>query len=85
MGKKEKYEEYNGLFHNGTDYAVYHMDRKEIVIGGRGWKGPRWEKEKGKNGTGSDFGGSDRREAQRVKRMNGNKQQPWGVGGGETL
>jgi tight adherence protein B len=33
MGKKEKYEEYNGLFHNGTDYAVYHMDRKEIVIG----------------------------------------------------
>lgn len=34
MGKKEKYEEYNGLFHNGTDYAVYHMNRKEVVVGG---------------------------------------------------
>ena len=33
MGKKEKYEEYNGLFHNGTDYAVYHMNVKEIIIG----------------------------------------------------
>lgn len=33
MGKKEKYGEYNGLFHNGTDYAVYHLNIKEIVIG----------------------------------------------------
>lgn len=33
MGKKEKYEEYNGLFHNGTDYAVYHMKKKEVAIG----------------------------------------------------
>lgn len=33
MGKKEKYEEYNGMFHNGTDYAVYHMNIKEIVTG----------------------------------------------------
>lgn len=34
MGKKEKYEEYNGLFHNGTDYAVYHLNKKEILLGG---------------------------------------------------
>lgn len=34
MSKKEKYEEYNGLFHNGTDYAVYHMNKKEILLGG---------------------------------------------------
>lgn len=34
MGKKEKYEEYNGLFHNGVDYAVYHMNKKEVIVGG---------------------------------------------------
>lgn len=34
MSKKEKYEEYNGLFHNGTDYAVYHMNTKEMILGG---------------------------------------------------
>lgn len=34
MKKKEKYEEYNGLFHNGTDYAVYHVNKKEILVGG---------------------------------------------------
>lgn len=33
MGKKEKYEEYNGLFHNGIDYAVYHMKKKEVITG----------------------------------------------------
>lgn len=31
--KKEKYIEYNGLFHNGVDYNVYHMTVKDIVIG----------------------------------------------------
>ncbi len=34
MSKKEKYEEYNGLFHNGTDYDVYHMNKKEMILGG---------------------------------------------------
>lgn len=37
MGKKEKtkekYTEYTGLFHNGIDYAVYHMSKKEIILG----------------------------------------------------
>lgn len=33
MGKKERYEEYNGLFHNGTDYAVYHMKKREVAAG----------------------------------------------------
>ena len=46
--------------------------------------GERGEGE-GKMGTGSDMrGGWDRREAQRAKRINGNKH-PQGVGGGETL
>lgn len=34
MKKKEKYKENNGLFHNATDYAVYHMKKTEIVVGG---------------------------------------------------
>lgn len=34
MKKKEKYEEYNGLFHNGIDYVVYHMTIPEVIIGG---------------------------------------------------
>ncbi len=34
MGKKEKYVEYDGLFHNATDYAVYHMSMKEKLLGG---------------------------------------------------
>lgn len=33
MEKKEKYVEYNGIFHNGTDYAIYHMRKKDIFIG----------------------------------------------------
>ena len=31
--KKEKYEEYNGLFGNATDYAVYHMSGKDALVG----------------------------------------------------
>lgn len=31
--KKEKYEEYTGLFHNAADYAVYHMKKFEILTG----------------------------------------------------
>lgn len=31
---KEKYQEYNGLFRNGTDYAVYHMKKSELFLGG---------------------------------------------------
>lgn len=34
MKKKEKYVEYTGLFHNGTDYAVYHMTKTEMFLGG---------------------------------------------------
>ena len=34
MKKKEKYEEYNGLFHNATDYAVYHLSKGEVAVGG---------------------------------------------------
>ncbi len=34
MVKKEKYVEYDGLFHNATDYAVYHMSTKEKMLGG---------------------------------------------------
>lgn len=33
MAKKEKYKEFNGMFHNGLDYAVYHMNWKEILVG----------------------------------------------------
>lgn len=33
MKKKEKYEEYNGLFHNAVDYDVYHMKFVEILTG----------------------------------------------------
>lgn len=36
MGKKEKYTEYTGLFHNGIDYAVYHMKKADWIIGGVG-------------------------------------------------
>lgn len=32
--KKEKYIEYTGMFRNGTDYAVYHMRKANVVIGG---------------------------------------------------
>lgn len=32
--KKEKYQEYNGMFRNGTDYAVYHMKKAEVLLGG---------------------------------------------------
>lgn len=31
--KKEKYVENKGLFHNATDYAVYHMQLRETLIG----------------------------------------------------
>lgn len=31
--KKDKYEEYNGIFGNAIDYAVYHMKKKEIFLG----------------------------------------------------
>jgi hypothetical protein len=61
---------------------------KEIITGGRGKGGSRWERaewgggEKGE--TGSDMGGGDRREAQRAKNMNGNKQLQE-AGGGRTL
>lgn len=34
MKKKEKYIEYTGLFHNAADYAVYHMKKADVVIGG---------------------------------------------------
>ena len=34
MKKKEKYIEYTGMFHNATDYAVYHMRKADVVIGG---------------------------------------------------
>lgn len=33
MKKKEKYEEYNGLFHNAVDYYVYHMQFREVLVG----------------------------------------------------
>lgn len=33
MKKKPKYEEYNGLFHNGVDYGVYHLRIREVVTG----------------------------------------------------
>ncbi len=33
MAKKEKYVEYDGLFHNGIDYAVYHMKIRETILG----------------------------------------------------
>lgn len=32
--EKKKYQEYNGLFHNAIDYAVYHMSLKEKLVGG---------------------------------------------------
>lgn len=31
--KKEKYQEYNGLFGDAVDYQVYHMSKKEILLG----------------------------------------------------
>lgn len=34
MKKKEKYIEYTGMFHNAADYAVYHMRKADVVIGG---------------------------------------------------
>lgn len=34
MKKKKEYEEQNGIFRNGTDYAVYHISKKEIAVGG---------------------------------------------------
>jgi len=34
MKKKEKYIEYTGMFHNAADYAVYHMGKADMVIGG---------------------------------------------------
>lgn len=34
MAKREdKIVENNGIFHNSTDYAVYHMDLKETIVG----------------------------------------------------
>lgn len=33
MAKKVKYEEYNGIFHNGIDYNVYHLSGKEKITG----------------------------------------------------
>ncbi len=33
MRRKEKYEEYNGLFHNAIDYNVYHMQVQERILG----------------------------------------------------
>lgn len=33
MRKKKDYEEYNGLFRNATDYAVYHMKKGEVLLG----------------------------------------------------
>lgn len=32
--EKKKYQEYDGIFHNAVDYAVYHMNLKEKVVGG---------------------------------------------------
>lgn len=31
--KKEKYQEYNGLFGDAVDYHVYHLSKKEILLG----------------------------------------------------
>jgi len=31
--KKEKYEEYNGIFGNAIDYAVYHLTMRDMVLG----------------------------------------------------
>ncbi len=31
--KKEKYEEYNGIFGNSIDYAVYHMTTVDVILG----------------------------------------------------
>ncbi len=33
MAKKEKYIEYDGMFHNGIDYDVYHMKARETILG----------------------------------------------------
>jgi hypothetical protein len=54
---------------------------KKIITGGRGRDLDGREKGEGKGRTGSDLGGGDRREAQRTKRINGNKQ-PWRGEGG---
>jgi hypothetical protein len=55
---------------------------KEIILGSRGRERPGWES-RGWHGRESKirYGGTDRREAQRAKRINGDKQH----GGTGTL
>lgn len=33
MKRKEKKEEYTGLFHNADDYGIYHMTAQQRILG----------------------------------------------------